>query len=230
MLIESRLVELLERRRLFAGTIPDFPPPQDFVSTVDNKYFPLVPGAKYKYKGVTEDGTEIDRVTVISSYHKTIAGITATVVLDRVFTDGELTERTHDWYAQDKDGIVWYLGEDTKEYEDGKIVSTEGSFEHGKNGAKAGVIMKNEYEVGDNYAQEISPGNAEDEARIEAVGVLIHTPAGNFTDGLKTSEFTDLEPNVAEVKYYAPGVGSVLEESTKGPLETLKLVKFSIPD
>src|SRR4051812_15537243 len=104
MLIESAQVEVLEPRRLFAATIPTMPPASDFVAAVDNKFFPLVPGAKYKYRGVKPDGVQIDRVTVISSYHKTIAGITATVVLDRVFTNGVVTERTHDWYAQDKTG------------------------------------------------------------------------------------------------------------------------------
>jgi hypothetical protein len=221
-------VEVLERRQMFAATAPTLPPPSDFVSMVDNKYFPLEPGAKYKYRGVAEDGVENDLVTVISSYHKTIAGITATVVLDRVFVGGRISERTHDFYAQDKNGNVWYVGEDTKEYDkNGRITSTEGSFEHGKNGAKAGIIMEGNSKVGDNYLQENDPGNAEDQAKVEALNVLIHSPAGTFKNGLKTSETSALEPGVAAAKYYAPGIGDVLEESTKGPLETLKLVRFS---
>lgn len=225
----SDLLEALERRRLFAATVPTLPPASDFVSTVDNKYFPLTPGAKYKYRGVAEDGVETDLVTVISSYHKTIAGITATVVLDRIYVAGKISERTHDFYAQDKTGNVWYLGEDTKEYDtSGKITSTEGSFEHGKNGAQAGIIMEANSKVGDNYLQENDPGNAQDQATVEALNVLIHSPAGKFTNGLKTSETSPLEPGVASAKYYAPGIGDVLEESTKGPLETLKLVRFSM--
>ena len=230
MMIRLTHFELLERRRLFAGTIPTMPPASDFVSGVDNKFFPLVPGSKYLYRGVAEDGREVDRMTVINSYHKTIAGITATVVLDRVYLNGHISERTHDWYAQDKTGNVWYLGEDTKEYDtSGHITSTAGSFEHGKNGAKAGIIMEGNPKIGDSYLQESDPGNAEDQATVKAQNVLIHTPAQNFTNGLKTSESSPLEPGVTQSKYYAPGVGDVIEESTKGPTETLKLVRFHIP-
>src|SRR4051812_19180899 len=113
----SNLPDALERRCLFAATVPTLPPASDFVSTVDNKYFPLTPGAKYKYRGIADGEVQIDLVTVISSYHRTIAGVPATVVLDRVLVGGKVTERTHDFYAQDKNGNVWYLGEDTKEYD-----------------------------------------------------------------------------------------------------------------
>ena len=141
--------------------------PDNFVRVVDNPYFPLKPGTRFVYFG-EEDGEAEKNVTVVTHDRKEILGISAIVVLDQVFVHGELKEKTFDWYAQDRNGNVWYLGEDTKEFEDGKVVSTEGSWEAGVDGAEAGIIMPAHPQVGQHYHQEFFEGEAEDEARVAA--------------------------------------------------------------
>jgi hypothetical protein len=200
-----------------------------FVTTIDNPYFPLIPGTKFIYKGISDGQREIDRVTVISSYTRTIKGVICTVVLDRVFIQGELTELTHDFYAQDTKGNVWYFGEDTKELENGHITTTEGSFEAGKNGAEGGIIMKANPMVGDSYTQEDAPGVAEDAARVVSGHSRAKTPMGKFDGCLKTEETSALEPDVVEQKYYVKGIGDVKEISTKGENEQLGLWKVIKP-
>jgi len=194
--------------------LPDFDP-EDFVRHVDHPYFPLVPGTLYTYRAETEEGTETSEFRVTHDT-KRILGITATVVRDKVFVDGELKEDTFDWFAQDEDGNVWYLGEDTKEYENGVVVSTFGSWEAGKNGARAGVIMLAHPRVGDDYPQEIAPGIAEDRARVVALNKTVRVPYGTFRRCIQTKETTPLEPGFREFKYYARGVGLVLEVSGDG--------------
>jgi hypothetical protein len=183
----------------------------DFVVGVDNPLFPLEPGTVLTYS----DGTEIDRVEVTHDT-KNILGVTATVVHDRVTVNDTLTEDTFDWYAQDRAGNVWYLGEASKQFENGQQVGTEGSWEAGVNGAKAGVIMLAHPEVGDAYAQEDAPGVAQDQARVVAEGKSVRVPFDTFDNCLKTLETTPLEPGAREYKYYARGVGVVLEV-TPGP-------------
>ena len=159
--------------------------PDNFVRVVDNRFFPLKPGTRFVYFG-EEDGEAEKNVTVVTHDRKEILGISAIVVLDQVFVHGELKEKTFDWYAQDKNGNVWYLGEDTKEFEDGKVVSTEGSWEAGVDGAEAGIIMPAHPQVGQHYHQEFFEGEAEDEARVVAVGLDINVPYGSFHNCLKT--------------------------------------------
>ena len=191
--------------------VPPFDATQ-FVSGVDNPYFPLVPGSVLSYS----DGTEIEQVEVIRGTKK-ILGVATTIVHDQVFVDGSLTEDTFDWYAQDGDGNVWYFGEDTKELDHGTVVSTEGSWEAGVNGATAGIIMLAEPKVGDSYAQEDAPDVAADKAKVVSLDETVTVAAGTFTGCIETLERTPLEPNVHEYKYYAPGVGLVLEvASSKG--------------
>ena len=152
-----------------------------------------------------------------------ILGISAIVVLDQVFVHGELKEKTFDWYAQDRDGNVWYLGEDTRELEDGKVVSTEGSWEAGVDGAEAGIIMPAHPRVGQHYRQEFLRGEAEDEARVMARGLDINVPYGSFHGCIKTMEWTRLEPGVREVKFYCPEVGFVKARGIEGPFARLVL-------
>ena len=180
--------------------------PHDFVAGVDNPFFPLTPGTVLTYS----DGTEIDRVEVTHDT-RNILGVVATVVHDRVSVDGALTEDTFDWYAQDHAGNVWYLGEDSKQFDNGQQVGTEGSWEAGVNGAKAGIIMLAHPEVGDAYAQEDAPGVGQDRARVVAEDKTVRVPFDTFEDCLKTLETTPLEPGAREYKYYARGVGVVLE-------------------
>jgi hypothetical protein len=189
--------------------------PDNFVRNVDNRFFPLVPGTRYIAVG-EEDGERETNVTLVTRDRKNILGISATVVLDRVFVDGELAEKTFDWYAQDKQGNVWYLGEDTKEFEDGKVVSTEGSWEAGVEGAEAGIIMPADPQVGQHYQQEFFLGEAEDEARVTGVGVELTVPYGSFQGCIRTVEWTRLEPGIKEAKFYCPAVGFVKALGVEG--------------
>jgi len=197
--------------------VSDFPvfDPHAFVPVVTNPLFPLPLGRRLIYRG-TEDDLPETVVTDITLDHKTILGVPVTVVLDRVFLNGELKEKTFDWYAQDTAGNVWYFGEDTKEYENGKVVSTAGSFQAGKEGATAGIIMRVHPKVGQVTPQEFAPGVAEDKARVLALNATITVPYGTFTHCLKQEEFTPLEPEALENKYYCPGVGIVKELDVQG--------------
>jgi hypothetical protein len=193
--------------------------PADFVSEIDNKYFPLKPGTTFVYAG----NAERDEMTVTSNT-KQIMGVECVVVNDRLWEDGKLIEQTYDWYAQDKEGNVWYFGEDSKEYENGKVVSTEGSWEAGEDGAKAGIIMQAQPKVGETYRQEYYKSEAEDMAKVLDLGGSAKVPYGSFEHVLVTKEWTPLEPNLIVHKYYAPAVGNVIEVSVKGPLERIDLV------
>ena len=196
--------------------------PDNFVRVVDNPYFPLKPGTRFVYFG-EEDGEAEKNVTVVTHDRKDILGISAIVVLDQVWVHGELKEKTFDWYAQDRNGNVWYLGEDTKEFEDGKVVSTEGSWQAGVDGAVAGIIMPAHPQVGQHYHQEFFEGEAEDEARVVAVGLDVNVPYGSFHNCLRTQEFTGLEPGVVEAKFYCPNVGFVKARGLEGPPARLVL-------
>ena len=200
--------------------------PEDFVAEVTNPYFPLTPGVTYTYVGATAEGTETIVVEVLHQ-KKRILGVDATVVRDRVFVDDELVEDTFDWYAQDEDGNVWYLGEDSKEYENGVVVSTAGSWEAGVNGADAGINMLADPDKGDSYAQENAPGVAEDQARVVSRSESVTVPYGSFSGMLQTLEWTPLEPGNRGFKYYATGVGLVLETSKRNGGERVELVSVT---
>jgi hypothetical protein len=198
-----------------------------FVDVVDNPYYPLAPGTTDIYKGVRDGTSQVDRVTVL---HRTkqIQGITATVVRDVARHGPRLIERTFDWFAQDVDGNVWYLGENTKEYDaQGHVVSTEGSWEDGVDGARRGIIMEANPRVPDGYRQEFYPGHAEDTAWIVSRGTSLTVPYGTVDNVLRTIEFTQLEPKVVDEKYYAPGIGIVYEVTVAGGQEVAKLVRVT---
>jgi hypothetical protein len=211
-----------------SGTGPTTNPPFDpnnFVTGVTNPFFPLTPGTIDYYEGQSEGAAQSDSVEVLSET-KTILGIQATVVHDRVYTDGELTEDTFDWYAQDKDGNVWYLGEDTKELENGQVVSTEGSWEAGVNGAEAGIIMWADpsAHLGEEYRQEFSRGVAEDLGKVVAVNQNVDVPYGSLTGCVKTEDRSALEPGILENKYYCPPIGVTLEVGLQGSTDRNELV------
>jgi hypothetical protein len=197
--------------------------PADFTTKIDNKYFPLKRGTTLVYRGKTKDATVGD-VVAVTSDTKQIMGVDCVVVDDKVTEDGKLAEHTYDWYAQDKKGNVWYFGEDSKEINNGKVTSTEGSWEAGKNGAKPGTIMPAHPKVGHTYRQEYSKGVAEDMARPLKLDGSASVPYGSFDHTLVTYEWTPLDPNVSAHKYYAAGVGTILEAAAKGPPERLELV------
>jgi hypothetical protein len=190
--------------------------PADFTNDVDNRYWPMKPGSKWVYRG-EEGGDEVRIEVTVTNEKKVVEGIEARVLLDEVkHANGELIERTYDWYAQDKEGNVWYLGEDTKEYENGKVVSTGGSWESGVDGAEAGIIVPGKPRVGLTYRQEYYEGEAEDRAKVVSVRATAEVPVGRFEKVLQTEDTTPLEPNVVERKYYARGVGLVLKEAAGG--------------
>jgi hypothetical protein len=184
--------------------------PADFVDEIDNPYLPLEPGTRRVYESLTDEGLE-RTVVFVTHKKKTILGVKCTVVRDTVTLDGELIEDTYDWFAQHKDGTVWYFGEFSTEYEDGVAVSTEGSWEAGVDGAKPGRVMLGNPKVGKKYRQEYYAGVAEDMARVLSLDEEVEVPYGEFEDCLKTRDWTPLEPGVYEHKYYAKGVGLVLE-------------------
>jgi hypothetical protein len=181
---------------------------QNFQGGIPNTYFPLVPGAIYAYRQETPSGVETDTVEVTHDV-KAILGVSTTVVHDRVFLNGALEEDTFDWYASDKDGNVWYFGEDTKEIPTG---STVGSWEAGKDNAQAGIIMLAHPMVGDTYQQENSPGVVADMARVKSLDETAVVPYGTLTGCIKTQEWTPLEPGSRAFKLYAPGIGTVQED------------------
>jgi hypothetical protein len=202
--------------------------PANFVPVVDNPYFPLVPGTVFRYEGTSDEagsgeGHEVDVVEVTNDT-KTILGVPAVVVRDTVTLDGQLVEDTYDWYAQDRDGNVWYMGEDTKEYEDGQVVSTAGSWEGGVDGAQPGVVMQARPQVGLTYQQEYYAGEAEDTAEILSIDEQVTVPYGSFDQVVQTRDFTPLEPDLEEQKFYARGVGAVMTLTVKGGSTRLELV------
>jgi hypothetical protein len=203
---------------------PPLPPPQNFVPEVDNPYFPLVPGTTYIYVGNEDTDRVLDTVTVTHST-KVILGVTATVVVDVVVVNGQPSERTSDWYAQDDQGNVWYLGEAAFDFEHGHWVLADDSWQAGRDGALAGLIMEAHPQVGDAYTQEHYVGHAEDMAQVLSTDAVVHVPYGTFDNALFSKECTPLEPGVVDVKYYAPGFGEVSEATARGGSAQLGLVK-----
>ncbi len=199
--------------------------PANFVAKIDNPFFPLVPGTTFIYKGQTSDGLMRD-VFAVTHNTRVIDGVTCVEVHDSVFTDGELTEDTLDWFAQDKDGNVWYFGENTAELEDGLISTIDGTFMAGVDGDKPGIVMKAHPAVGDFYRQEFSLGNAEDEAETLGLNASVTVPYGSFQHCLRSEETTPLEPDALEDKFYASGVGNVLtvDEETGERCELVQII------
>ena len=211
-----------------AATSPTTPGPAHFTTTIDNPFLPFVPGTRMVYRSTDagETGREVVRVT-----HRTrlVDGVRVRVVRDRAYVGGELVEDTRDWYAQDRRGNVWYFGENTKTFENGKVTSTKGSWAAGRNGASAGIVMEAHAKVGDTYSQEDAPGVAEDRAKVLNLDAAATVPYGTFTGLLKTKDFSPLEPAVVEHKFFLRGVGSILEKEVRGGTERLALVKVVRP-
>jgi hypothetical protein len=194
----------------------------DFTSRIDNKYFPLKPGTTFVYKGEFHGTAERD-VMAVTDDTKRVMGVECLVASDRVTEGGELVEQTYDWYAQDKEGNVWYFGEDVTEYKNGKVTGHEGSWESGVDGARPGIAMKADPRVGQTYRQEYSTGVAEDKARVVSLNGSVEVPYGKYDRVLVTEEFTPLEPGVVERQYYVAGVGDIVEATVKGQPERIEL-------
>ncbi len=190
--------------------------PADFVAEIDNPYWPMKPGSRWVYTETDADGNEMQVEVTVTGEKKEILGISATVVHDVVSQDGEVIEDTLDWYAQDVDGNIWYMGEDTKEYENGVVVSTGGSWEAGVDGAQAGIAVPGNPEAGMTYRQEYYAGEAEDRGKVLSLDEHVEVPFGAFDGCLQTEDTTALEPDVLENKYYCSGIGPVLAVDLSG--------------
>jgi hypothetical protein len=200
--------------------------PSDFVPRVDNPWFPLKPGSSWHYRGVDDGGPFTDNMRV-THRTKTILGVSVTVVHDEVLRHGNVRENTYDFYAQDRHGNVWYFGENTKELDrHGHVTSREGSFRAGRDGARPGVLFPGDPRVGQTARQEYYKGHAEDHFKILKVGTRVSTPYVSSRHAVETKEWSPLEPNVVDHKYYVRGVGDVKEVAVKGPTERLRLVSF----
>jgi len=213
-----------------SGAGPGWPAalsPSDFVARVDNPWFPLQPGSEYRYTGLKDRSETVDVVRV-TDRAKRILGVKTTVVHDVVAVNGRPEEETNDFYAQDRHGNVWYFGEATKTLDShGHTISTEGSFQAGVNGARAGVLIPGHPKVGLVARQEFSPGQAEDHFRVLDLNAEVSVPFVSSRNALRTREWTPLEPDVLDNKYYVRGIGTVREIAVKGPVERLRLVSFN---
>jgi len=201
--------------------------PASFAEVIDNPLFPLIPGSTWTYQSVGAD--EVERIEiVVLDETRIVLGIPATVVRDTVTVEGEIIEDTYDWYAQDDAGNVWYLGEDTKEYEGGVVTSTAGSWEAGIDGAMRGIVMEADPNVGDVYRQEFYRGEAEDLAEVVRVAVAETVAFGSYDDVTVIKEWNPLLPDVVEEKYYAAGVGMILEVAVRGGDDRIELIAYQV--
>jgi hypothetical protein len=208
---------------LAAPPVPTLPSPSQFVARVTNPWFPLLPGSVYRYTGIKDGKPAVDVMTVTHS-RTMIAGIAATVVADRLYLSGRLEERTTDWYAQDRSGDVWYLGERTATLDArGHVTSTSGSWKTGVGGARAGIFMPGHPFVGQAGRQEYLKGQAEDQFKVLSLKARVRTPGASSRRALLTQETTALEPGVLDHKLYVRGVGTAIENTVKGPTERLVL-------
>jgi hypothetical protein len=200
--------------------------PGTFSPNVTNRWFPLPVGRTYVYTGV-KDGASVVDIVVASPRTRVVDGVRARIVEDRLYQDGVLEERTSDYYAQDRCGNVWYFGEDTAELDRrGHVVNTDGSFHAGIDGAKPGVFMLANPQLGRRFRQEWYAGQAEDTFRVVDLATRVSVPFGTFANAVQTEERTALEPGVVDAKYYVAGVGVVFEGSLSGPREITRLVEI----
>ncbi len=204
--------------RLPQGSDPVELDPADFTIEITNRYWPMEVGDRWVLEETDDEGgTQRVEVTVLDETKTVAAGIEARVVHDLVTdADGSVVEDTYDWYAQDSSGNLWYLGEETAEYENGKVVSTEGSWEAGKDGAQAGIAVPAEPTPGMTYRQEYLADEAEDVAIVLSTDEQVETPTGTYSRALLTRDTTPLQPEISELKLYAPGVGPVMVLQSSG--------------
>jgi hypothetical protein len=199
--------------------------PADFSPNVSNPWFPLKPGTTLVYRGTRDGQPALEQFTVTDQTQK-VDGVPCRVVVDRLYLGGKLHETTRDYYSQDSKGNVWYFGEDTAELDDGGVlVGTEGTWHAGEAGAKPGIFMPARLQAGESHRQEYYPGHAEDFFQVLDLSAAVKVPYKAFSGAVLTKEWTPLEPDVLDHKYYAQGIGTVKEQSVKGPPEQLVLVE-----
>jgi hypothetical protein len=201
--------------------------PADF-APITHKYFTLRPGTKFTYAKKTDKGMKRVEIEVTGETRR-VMGVMATVVRDREWLNGVLEEDTRDWYAQDKAGNVWYLGEAVDNFRDGKLADHAGSWESAVGGGKPGIIMLKEPKAGDTYRQEFLPGKAEDMGTVVAVGTKVSVPHGTFEDCVQIKDWSRIESD-EEYKYFCSEVGfMVLEEEGSERLELTGVAPGDLP-
>lgn len=205
----------------------DSPDLATFTAEIDHPLVPLHAVTETVFEGEERDKgetlrTRVEQRLLARTYE--VAGVQAAVVAVREYEDGELVERTFDYYAQDAEGNVWYMGEHVNDYEDGKLSGHGGQWLAGENGAQPGLFMPAEPEVGVTFEQERAPGVAEDESTVIEVDLAVEVPAGSFTGCIKTEDFAPLD-NATEFKFYCPDVGLVREQGQGGARS--ELVRYS---
>jgi hypothetical protein len=201
--------------------------PADFTTQIDNPYWPMPVGRQWHVRVTNPEGERLTETITVDDKTKKIAdGVTARVVHDVVYTNGKATEITDDWYAQDRDGNIWYFGENTASIQNGGK-DTSGSFEAGKNGADAGIAMAAHPSVGLTYREEYYAGHAEDRTKVLALDQQVQAPVGHFTGAILTDDTSPLEPTVSEYKLYAKGVGPVVAVSVSGESEREDLISYT---
>jgi hypothetical protein len=203
---------------------PAFDPADFGAGPIDNPWLPLRPGTVLRYRGVGDDGVTREVNTVAVTHRtKRIMGVDATVVLDEVFAEGKPEERTFDWYAQDMQGNVWYLGEDSSSFEQGRWVRDDGSWQAGVGNGEPGIVMLARPRRGDAYRQEYSPGHAVDQAQVLGPGGTVEVPVGAFGRTLLTLEYSSIDRQY-ELKWHARGIGVVKEQAVTKSEELSQLV------
>lgn len=211
---------------LVASTAPAFDPHNFRGDPIDNAWFPLTPGTTLVYKGI-KDGKKGSDLFHVTKRTRMVGGVRCVVVEDMLVLNGRLEEHTLDYYAQDRDGNVWYMGEQTATYDrQGNVVDTEGSWETGVNGAEPGIFMPADPHVGDQFRQEYLPGHAEDHFRIMSLDTSVTVPYSSFDHVMRTREWTPLEPGTRDAKFYVKGIGEVEETAVRGPVEIFRLVQI----
>ncbi len=212
--------------KLPKGSEPVQLDPAQFSSQIDNPYWPMAPGSRWVYRETDGQGGQQRIEVTVTNQTKKIMGIEARVVHDVASEGGQVVEDTFDWYAQDAQGNLWYMGEGTKEFENGKFKSAAGSWQAGVKGAQPGIVIPAAPKPGLAYRQEYLKGQAEDNAAVISIAKQATVPFGSFSGMLQTKETTPLEPGVVEQKFYARGVGQVLALTTSGGSDREELLSY----
>ncbi|MFD0982326.1 calcium-binding protein [Tropicimonas aquimaris] len=199
------------------------PDPTNFTTIIDNPFMTLRPGTTF-FLEKPEDGEQVS--VTVTHQTRVVDGVTCVVVHDVERVNGLVVEDTYDWYAQDAGGNVWYFGEETAEYEPGSDTpeTTDGSWEAGIDGARAGIVMLAEPEVGLRYYQEFYEGEAEDWAVVQSLDDTVNVRYGDFEEVLRTRDVNPLDPS-EERKFYVEGVGLVLATDEEGGREALTRIE-----
>jgi hypothetical protein len=198
-----------------------------FSARVDNPWYPLEPGTTFTYRGIKDRQPSRDVLTV-THQKTTIDGAPCVVVKDSLYLRGDLGERTTEWFSQDKQGNVWYFGEDTATLDrQGRVISTSGSWRVGVHGAKPGIFMFAHPTVGRSAQQEFFKGQAEDHFQVLSLRATVRVPYASSNEAMLTKEWTPLEPGTIDHKLYVRGVGTVLEQTVKGGSERAALVSVT---